>query len=541
MAGMADDIRIAVSATDKYWSPRKNSFKKWYNLIRLFNDLKQERMESVISSDPRTGYNMALWLLTPKVSSFVADTQGFTEEEITLTVPVQTFADRQLSLARRNTRSSIFGDSIIHGLKFMLITGWYAFFTFPSHHGWVIRAWNPASVFPMYDTEGHLTEVGRIYSIKGAEANRKIIMEGWLPRSRQWLNTQSVKIYNHWKVAPEGILHAVVMGDHLAKPYTVTKFFRIPIYSAPVAGLPDDGSIRMDDNWKAEVGQSVVAAVADVQKNYDKMLTYMQQLLRDTANPRYVAKTKGRGKIKPDDLFRRGALFELDIDEDFGPIPTPPIPGEMRAHQFDMRAMIQRGLFSDISFGNVVQGVSAFLMSQITASAKQILNPFQEALSNVLGDMATDNIKLMRALGIDMNGTPFDKKLPEDIMMDFQYQLIIPGDFLQRANAARIVNPNFTLSEQTVIQNQFPEVKDAAQEIAATRTERATRHPIFIQIEMIQEFKSALLEARSNNDIDFARLLGKAIQRLERELNIDNQAQEPVNVETPQQLTEGFR
>ena len=46
------------------WSTRNQKIKDWYNILLLTDDLKQEGMESVVSNDPKTGYNYKLMDMT---------------------------------------------------------------------------------------------------------------------------------------------------------------------------------------------------------------------------------------------------------------------------------------------------------------------------------------------------------------------------------------------------------------------------------------------------------------------------------------------
>ena len=510
------------------WRGRLVSMKKHYRLLSLYNDLYQENMESVISSDPRTGFNMALWLLQPRTSNFIVETDGLTVGQTREVNRIEAYADQQLKSANRSSRGSLHGKFIRRLLSFMLSTGWYAVISLPTEHGWLFRVWNPASCYPEYNAEGQLVELGRSYKVTASEANRKVESEEWAKPSVPFVGNPVV--YSLWRMRGPVVTFAAVVGNHLAQPEVAIPFSRIPVFTAPVAGLPDDGSIMQTEQWRAEIGQSILAPIYDVQKNYDKMLTYLQQLLRDTANPRWKFHTQGT-EIKPDDLFKRGALFEMGPEEDLKPVEMPPIPPELRAHQFDLRSQLQRGLFSDISFGTVTQNVSGFLMSQVTAAAAQIMTPFRDGLKDVLGDIATSNIRYMREFNelvgqkvFTLGGEPFPR-LPMDLPIDFHYEIQIPGDFMQRANSARVLNPNFKVSSVTLANILFPEIKDPMKELGLVRAEDATHSPTFLLINQIEEFYNAAQEARENNDEEYARRLEDAARLLEGQLGAKPTAQ----------------
>jgi hypothetical protein len=517
------DIIERVTSLSKKWPKRQMAMQKAYRLLRLTNDLQQPNMESVISSDPRTGFNFALWLMVPKTYRFLASPAGMSDRQLMDLGQVESFVEGEFRTAIRNSRTSLRGSFLRQLVSLMLATGWYAVVSFPTQHGWVWRAWNPATVFPEYDEEGNLVEVGRIYSITGAQANQKVIGEGWLLPSRPWPNSTKVKVYNHWIMRGGRAWHSVVIGQHLAKEPTPTMMSRLPLYVGPCGGLPDDGSIMGDDSWTEDIGQSMLAPVLEVQKNYDKTLTYMQQLLRDASNPRFKFWSNGTS-IDPDDWYKRGAFFELNEGEDIRPVDAPPIPAELRAHLFDLRAQVQRSQFSDISFGAVQGRISAFLMSSVTATARQILGPFEETLKAVLGDIATDNVATMRRINDQMgekifslNGDPFPP-LPDWVPFDFQYEIQVPGDMIQRANTARILNPSYRLPATTITGLLFPEIDNPLKEQANLMTEDAVNSNEFKSLSLIEELLRAAEEAQEVGDTQFSRRLERMAQRIESQL-----------------------
>ena len=512
----AADVLQEVTELRNLWSGRDAAILKHYRMIGLYNDLYQEKMESVIGTDPRTGYNMAVWLLQPRAASFLVDTTNMTEKEALSVGPVQSFCDKQLALIDKRTRGGLFGPFSLHLLRLLLATGWYSFISIPTQIGWSAQVWNPASVYPDYDDAGRLIRVARVYTVSAKEAQRKAVAEGWsVPLS--FPKRGPVTISSVWWLRMDGVWHSAVMGNELVKPPELAPFLRIPIYVAPAAGLPDNGAILKSAAWRAEVGQSVVAPIADLQKNYDKMLTYMQQLLRDTANPRWQENAENP-VAEPDKLFERGALFSYKPGEQgLSAIPTPPIPAEMRGHQLDIRSMLQRGLFSDVTFGNVSMQISGFLMSQVTSASQQILAPFHDALMTALGDLATANILFMRQYGMQMPGAAWPD-LPDELDIDYHYDIQIPGDFIQRANTARLLNPKYRLSQTTLTELLFPEIKSSMIESSRLVAEDAIDDPLARQVFIIREFRRSANEARTVGDKDFAERLELIARMKEQQL-----------------------
>mgnify|MGYP001569191003 CR=1 FL=1 len=513
------DLAKEVNSLASSWTVRTAAIKKWYNMIRLVDDLKQDKMESVISSDPRTSFNMASWLLTPKTPVFAVDTEGMNEAEISSVGAIEAYCNREYLKEQRRTASSLYGRFDKRLVNYMLATGWYSIISHPTPDGWIWGVWNPTSVYPEYDQDGGLVKVARRYRIPARHAAAKISAEGWQAPNRKWTSGQ-LNVYTEWWMDWDAELQENVawfcagIGTELVRPPTSTPFRAIPVHVAPVAGLPDDGSITQDDSWRAEIGNSLVVPILDIQKNYNRMLSYMQQLIRDTANPRWVEKVRGSSVLDPDKLFERGAVFTIEPGEEIFHLATPPLPAEMRTHEFDLRNQIQRGSFSDLTFGNVTQQVSAMLVTQVTASAQQILNPFQLGVMAAFSRIAAFNIAHMRAWGMELSGASFPK-LPDLLTIDFKYDVAIPGDFVNRANISRILNPEFRLSAATLMELLIPEVRNAVIEKGNLQAEDALNNPIARAVLSIWQLQLAAREARNNNDEQLASMLERAAALME--------------------------
>lgn len=492
------------------WARRSTEVKKWYRLIRLHNDLHQQGMESVISNDPRTSFDMALWLLNPRTPKFLVQQDNLTDSEAAKAVELETYAMREYTRWREEGRSELHGSQENRSIALMLATGWYAVGSMPMPDGkWNTQVFNPMSLYPEYDEGGCLVGLGRSYTITGAQAKSKILKSGWKQPAVWWKGNVAVR--SLWKHNDEGVWQAITIGNMLVKPMEFTPFIRIPIMTGPVAGLPDDGSIMGDDSWKGEIGQSVVTPMLDVQKNYDKMLSYMQQLLRDTANPRVLEQVRGRGVVTIEQWRARGAIFSVEPGENISTIAPPPLPPEMRSHQFDLRKMTSRATFPDTAFGNVEGQVSSVLMTQIIAAAQRVLFPFQDTHMFLMGALATLNFHHMQHFGIGLK-TPNSAfpSFPEDVRVRFRYDITVPGDFVQRSSVARILNPEFRLSQATIYDVMFPEVQSALLEEGRLNAEDANRDPIFKAMITINEMMLAASEARTAGDPQFAVLLEQA-------------------------------
>lgn len=507
-------IRQRVDALEQVWAPRKRMVKKWYDLIELKNDLAQENMESVIGNDPRSSYNLATWLLTPKTWSITSLKLGLSDEQITDVSGYEQQIEREIMLSIRGTRGNLHGSYLSQAVKLFIATGWICLAAAPTKPRWTINAWHPMTVFPSYNPDGTLGELARKFILTDLQARAMIFTEGWLLPTQRFIG--SVTVRQWWVETPFGVHMATTMNSHLARPLGPTMFQRMPIYCQPAGGLPDDGTIS-DDAWKAEVGQSIVASVMELQKNYDRMLTYMQQILKDTANPKWVERLDGgQSVLKTEDLYKRGAKFTIGIGEDIWALASPGAPVDLRPHEFDLRNQIQRATFQDNSFGG--GDASAFMMANITGSTKQLLQPFLDGIKDANGELVTRTAHLAQHQGITIGDLPIAPGVPDDVSLDFDYDIQIPGDFIQRANAARILNPEFRMSQETIMGLQFPEVKNRFEERLRLTTEDVMQSEMTVAIKAIQEYRRAALQASIAGDGEAEQLFVAAAAKLEAQI-----------------------
>ncbi|GAG96097.1 unnamed protein product, partial [marine sediment metagenome] len=91
--------------------------------------------------------------------------------------------------------------------------------------------------------------------------------------------------------------------------------------------------------------------------------------------------------VKPGEWNKRGAHFKMGPQDEVGFVTPPPIPMELRSSQLDMEAMMQRGGPSWAMFGNIQQQLTAYVMSQISASANQITKPFHQGIIDCITDI----------------------------------------------------------------------------------------------------------------------------------------------------------
>jgi len=506
----------------EFWKPRNDAMKRWYRLIEMIDELKTDKMESFVGNDPRALYNLVLHLLDTDIPHRIKDYDMADFAVANAVAEVGRYfkvswKDAQNSFRRSNPRQGLMRTFI----GFLLATGWYSMFSINSDDGrrTYKEPWNPMEVYPMWEPMLGLSEVAHVYSISALSAVNLAKMNNWNLGSpyRQWIaaaGSSSIPIYDYWwtEIADEfpfitAVWNAIVIGTSLVK-FERTRFKRIPVYIAPVGGLPDMGSLTegiiptysstlklntqevLTDRWKAELGQSILATNENIYRTWNKWWSFSLQLLRDTAQPRIFERSRsGKAIVQSQDVFRRGAIFRGGPDDSVDFIGTPPIPLELRSTQLDLEAMMQRGGVSWAMHGAVAGQVTAYVMSQIAASANQVMKPFHQAIVDALSDMDNDDLVDIKERGIKPYGWKYPKDLPDNIVVSADYEVEIPGDLVQRATTARMLNPEHTLSYSYVTRKLFPDIEDPLRERAQIRADRAELHPSNSMIALVQYYE----------------------------------------------------
>lgn len=521
-----------------FWEPRNNAMKRWYRLIEMIDDLRTDKMESFVGNDPRSLYNLVLHLLDTHIPHRVKDYDTADFEVVAAVAEVgkyfrRSWKDAQNTFRKSNPRQGMMRTYI----GFMLATGWYSMFSINTDDGrrTYKEPWNPMEVYPMWDGAMGLDEVAHIYTVSPKQAINMAKINGWTFTSpfTQWRMAagDKVTVYDYWwsEISDEwpfikSIWNAIIIGQDLVK-YEQTRFKRMPIYIAPVGGLPDMGSLTegsaetysstlklhtqesTQDRWKAEIGQAIVATNENVYRAWNKWWTYGMQLLRDTAQPRIFERSRsGKAIVKPEDVFRRGAIFRGGPDDSVDFIGTPPIPLELRSTQLDLEAMMQRGGVSWAMHGSVQGQISSYVMSQIAASANQVMKPFHQAIVDSLSDMDNDDLADIRERGISPYGWKYPPALPDDVEVSADYEVEIPGDLIQRATTARMLDPEFRLSYSYVMRRLFPDIENPMQERAQLRADQAELHPSNSMIALVQYYQKQAAYLSKIGDVKSSKL-----------------------------------
>jgi len=541
MNGVTECIARCNELRD-FWSVRNQQFKKWYDLLLLTNNLEQEDMESVITNDPRTGYNLALHLLVSATMSHKIDIEGLEKPEIVGTSYLESYIERRWNKIEKEEARKGRQSWLRRVLGYMLATGWYSIFVYANNDELQAEIWHPANVFPEYGESG-LEACAHIYPLKPMAAVRKAKKYGITfpvtPKS-------DVIVYNLFQIDEDGdVVNSLVIGDKLARPKSkIPKDDQvaniIPVFVSPVSGLPDNGVITTGKSWQKHFGESIVAVNEDEFNNNNKMQSFIQQLVRDSANPRWFEKSRSsKGILQPERMFKRGAIFRGTPEEDVMPLPTVPIPVETRTILMDYANRIQRGLFPWILHGNIQQQMSGYLASQISSAALSVLAPYSLGLVTLLSSIDNFWYNEIKSRRLRPYGFKMPKDLPDDIEFEVKHNIEIPGSLVQRATVARMLNPTYRLSFPRVTDMLFPEVKDPTREQALNNVDDAMSNEVAQIIAQVLAYREQAKISKEAGDISTSNLFSKAADALQAQIGSQPQRQIQPGQGQPMQPVEG--
>lgn len=465
------------------WAVRKTQFQEWYRLLSLHDENRTPGLESFVANDPRTIYNMALYLLTPKDISYnIPNNEAAGPVQVTISDAESQIQNAWVELEESSYKKGQQGwDRYVTSL--LLSTGWLSVFAYANIKSdgeaeLIADIWNPSQVYPEFDDDG-LCRVAHIYSISASAARRLCSSNGW---GLQFPNDSvQVEVIDIWQFGMDGKPeNTIIMKGEFAKhPTSHPEIDELPVLCTPVNGLPDRGLIQNDPwAWRRHMGQAIFAPNSDVFRNYNRVMSFLQQIIRDTAQPRIISQTKSKGVVNDANWNKRGAIYDIDLDEDIRTLQMPGIPIELTSLVQIMQGMIQRAGFSY----SLYQGgeASGFAQSQISAAAMNVVEPYRAALSHLKTDISNiwlDGLKRLHKI---------DSAIPPESKFKIDIRVTVPGDLIQRATTARQLDPDYEMSSGTVTQLLFPEVTDPNREMVLSRRDKAMNSPEFAKLDMIE-------------------------------------------------------
>lgn len=505
------------------WSVRKKKFKEWYDILLLNDELEQEGMESVVTNDPRTGYNLAKHLLTTMVIADKIESDELPPENIPAVSYLEKYVSERWRDQEKRYRSAGRQSWLSEFEAWILATGWYSVFAMVTEKELWAEVWAPADCFPGFGPDG-LVEHAHIYKLSPIAAMKKVKSMGW---DYKQSITADMWIYDLWTFDSDGdVSNAVVLETQFVKSpvkdIPCTKVGRLPVFTSPAGGLPDMGSIKVNKAWQEHYGEGIVGTNEDLLLNYNKMRTFMQQAARTAAQPHWLETSRGDTVIATDVLMDRwGSILHGEPGDDVRPLQGVPIPVELTNILFHYQNELQRGMFPWAVFGNVQQQMSYLAMANVAAASMQVLTPYKDGTQGMRTDV--DNFWIDMILMNRFNPHKFEEpdNLPEreGRLFAVNADIEIPGYLIQRATVSRMLNPKFRLPESWVMERLFPEIRNTLKAKADVRAEDAMNHPLAIQVDQIIAYRKQADTLREAGDIESADLYIKLAGLLEAQLS----------------------
>ena len=156
-------------------------------------------------------------------------------------------------------------------------------------------------------------------------------------------------------------------------------------------------------------------------------------------------------------------------------------------------------------YGNVTGQLTAYVMSQIAASANQVMKPYQQALQSLFADIDNDWLGDVRTRGVRPYGWSIPDGVPSTARMSADFEVEIPGELVQKATVARMLDPDFALSYTYVVRRLFPDIKNPLQERARRLADKAELSPENAVIAQVRYYRQQAAYL-SKIDADAARL-----------------------------------
>jgi hypothetical protein len=484
----------------------------------MVDELASRGMESYVSNEPQTFYNMAHYLLTTGNISHTISMPGESPADMDRRALIDRackYIWSTLDMSRQSGGSMPFIDEFSF---FLLILGWYSVrYSVTPDGQFNAEVWNPYTVYPRYSN-------GRMSSLVHAYKESKVSIQS-KARQNKWNYTylptdttgdEDVADYYYWDDAGT-LYNCILIGG---KDVTgVVPRPEAKIIAAPVGGFPDRGALDPNiDNYQRVVGRSIFDVNEKVVLAFNKWKSMMSQSLRDSVQG-VTEEFSAVPQATPQQLRERGALFHYSpTDPGLKRVEPIPIPIEVQANLQEIRRELQKGFFSDAVYGMMNTESGYGLERMATSSANQILYPYMDAKHFVLsvGDkFFLSNIKTgKRTLLIKDKsfGELKSNDLPEDINVVVESEVATPKDWLERGTITGMLRD--TLDESTII-TEILHLSDPQAIIRKKQLDKILNSPMSQLIQQISSYYYYADYLDSRGDVKQAQLFRKAAQQME--------------------------
>lgn len=540
-------INKIITELKQYWSARNVKFRDWYEILVMLDTLAKKGLETYVSNEPQTFYDMAHYLLTRGDLSHSVSIDSESAVELDKRAKIDRGCQYNWSLIDRERRTG--GDyPFVDELGFfLLVLGWFAgIYRFDDKTGLLqTRLWNPYDTYPYY-ANGKLTYCVHSYSVTESEAVYKAEQNGWNysgSKTSSITSYSSVAIDDFWLQDKGKWYNAVLYGGKVVDGWEERP--NVKILVAPVAGFPDKGSLTpRTRDWKQLVGRGIFEVNESVASAFNKWKTMVSQILRDTAQP-ITEEFSASPQATPEQIRERGAHFHYAPGEQ-GIVRVPPaaIPIEIQAHLLEIRRELQKGSFNDAVWG-MMEGQPGYALSMMaSSSANQILYPYMDAKHFVLeeGDnFWLSNLKSSKRV-FEIKGRLIEKlkptDIPDNVNVVVESDVATPQDWLERSTIANNLRGHL---DRTSILKDILNVRDPQSILRRLDLDAIMQSPEALALKKISGFRNHAKYLDFHGDKEQARAFRKMADSLEAQMGMPapGQAALPEMSRVEQQRREG--
>lgn len=479
-----------ISNLKTYWGLRNTKFKEWYEFLILIDKLSSKGMESYVSNEPATFFQMAHYLLTKGALSHFIPVQAESAMDLDNRAKVHRGCQYMWQQIDR-TRKLGGNQSYISDLSFfLLVLGWYSTVLAFENDTGLLKAqiWNPADTYPKYANDG-LVECVHSYPVTQEEAMLKAEANGWNYKP-SGLGGGNV-VLDDFFVMDNEIWQNLVMIDGR----DVTGWVARPemnVLVGPVGGYPDRGTLSpASKDWRGLIGKGIFEINETVASSFNKWKSMVSQILRDTAQP-VTQEFSINPQATPEQLRERGAHFHYAPGEQ-GLVRIPPaaIPIEIQANLLEIRREMQKGSFNDAVYG-MVQGEAGYALSLLaTSSANQILYPYMDGKHFVISEADKfwlTNLKTSKRV-FSVKGKfieavkPTD--IPDQVTVIVESDVATPKDWLERGTIGGMIRGDV---DKATLLGEIYKLSDPEGIIRKKNLDRVLDHPMSQNIQLISGY-----------------------------------------------------
>ena len=526
-------VKTNIQNLKQFWSARNVKFQEWYETLTLIDLLATKGMETYVSNEPQTFYNMAHYLLTKGTITHNTPLENESALELDRKAKISrgceylwTTIDRERQLGG----SQAFVDELSF---FMLVLGWYSVVMAFNKETHLLdtQVWNPYDTYPGY-ANGKLVSCVHSYTLTNEEATLKVQEKGWNYTNR---NTALGNVFLDDYFYREGDkLYNIILIDG----QDVTNWQErenMNLLVSPLGGFPDKGSLTRTNtrnsvgslsgivDWRKLSGRGIFEVNKTVTTHFNKWKSYITQTLRDTVQG-VTQEFSATPQATVEQLRGRGALFHYAPGEaGLQRVPPPSIPVEVQANLMELHRERQKGSFNDAVYG-MVEGQPGYALSLLaSSSANQILYPYMDGKHFVVAEHDRFWLSNLKSSGkvFQIKGKFLEKlepkEIPEDVSIQVESQVATPKDWMERGTIANMVDKH--LDEATIITEIYGMTDPQA--IKRRRSlDRLINSPISQLVEQIAGYYSHADYLDNRGDPRQANLFRKAARALESQLGV---------------------